>query len=303
MTTDNGRLMATVNRRVETAGPLQAVPGTLIWVGDRNLDEFFEAYRFCENRVAQIAVRRDLWDAVRRPASAVRRVIVTRDSRRPLDDDAFRELRRAYPAASFLELMGPLCGDGIAKVAPGQPVHIHWHQANQVLPGWLQAADGVWDGPWAGVGLGDGRSDRDVSRPTGGDPVARSVAVVAAVAANAEPLMDLAASVGKVVVWCRQPDSFRLRNVDVVWWDDSATGRMGCDEWHRRMLAMRSAHGSGPQRHAWLVTAPHIEYCRTAYDAGVELILTKPARIEPLLRMLTSRARGSRMATPMEAAA
>lgn len=303
MTTDNGRVATGVNGRLGTAGPLPAVPGTLVWVGDRNLDEFLEAYRFCENRVAQIAVRRDLWDAVRRPASSVRRVIVTRDSRRPLDDDAFRELRRAYPSACFLELMGPLCGDGVAKVAPGQPVHIHWHQANQILPGWLQAADAAWDGPWARCGPGDGRSERGDSRREGGDSVARSVAVVAAVAANAEPLMDVAAAAGKVAVWCRHPDSFRLRNVDVVWWDDSATGRMGGDEWHRRMLAMRSAKMSDPQRHAWLVTAPNIEHCRTAYDAGVELILTKPARIEPLLAMLTSRARGGRMAAPMEAAA
>ena len=303
MTTDNGRVAAGVKGRLGTVGPLQEVPGTLIWVGDRNLDEFFEAYRFCENRVAQIAVRRDLWDAVRRPASSVRRVIVTRDSRRPLDDHALRELRRAYPSACFLELMGPLCADGVTKVAPGQPFHIHWHQANQVLPGWLQADDGGRDAPWGRCGAGHGRSDRGVSPREDGDSVASSVAVVAAVAANAEPLMDLAASVGKVAVWCRHPDSFRLRNVDVVWWDDSATGRMGGDEWHRRMGAMRSANMSGPQRHAWLVTAPNIEHCRTAYDAGVELILTKPARIEPLLEMLASRARGWRLAATIEAAA
>ena len=303
MTTGNGLVAAGMHARVGTASPLQEVPGTLIWVGDRNLDEFFEAFRFCENRVAQIAVRRDLWDAVRRPASSVRRVIVTRDSRRPLDDDAFRELRRAYPSACFLELMGPLCADGIAKAVPGQPFRIHWHQANQVLPRWLPAAAGDGEARWAGRGPGDVRPDRGGSRRDDGGSVATSVAVVSAVAANAEPLMDLAASVGKVAIWCRQPDSFRLRNVDVVWWDDSATGRMGGDEWHRRMGAMRSGNRSGTQRHAWLVTAPHIEHCRTAYDAGVELILTKPARVEPLLEMLTSRTSRWRLAAPMEAAA
>ena len=250
-----------------TTRSVEAVPGTLLWVGDRSLDEFVETYRFCENRVAQLALRCDLDDAIRRPAASVRRILIARGTRQPLDGSRLRELSLAYPAASVLQLLGPLCGHEITGYdRTTESLSVHWHQANQFLPRWLLAC---------GAG-----SDSNVTN-------ARSVAVVAATAAIAEPLMDLAASAGVVAVWCRQPDSFRLRNVDAVWWDDSVTGAMDRDAWHQRLMSLESRSANRPQRHAWLVSSPQIEHCRTAYEAGVGLILTKPARIEPLLAMLS----------------
>ncbi len=247
--------------------PVPAVPGTLLWVGDRTLDELFETYRFCETRVAQLALRRDLSDAVRRPAAAVRRILVTRTTREPLDGSLLRELTQTYPAASVLQLLGPLCGGEVTGRDRTSDCHrIHWHQANQFVPQWLAACGG--------------------GAAESAEPLAGSVAVVAATATIAEPLMDLAASAGVVAVWCRHPDSFRLRNVDSVWWDDSVTGTMDRDAWHQRMMSLGTRGAKRPGRHAWLVNAPNIEHCRTAYAAGVERILTKPACIEPLLEML-----------------
>lgn len=248
----------------------ETVPGTLMWVGDRELDEFVEAYRYCECRVDQLAWRRDLDDALRRPAGAVRRILVTRPTRRVTDDRQLRELLDAYPAASAFELLGPLGGPlggpGSSRaIRPDDTPRVPWHRANQILPAWLEAC----------------------GAPTPADfGTARSVAVVAATLAEAEPLIDLAASVGVVAAWCRRGDTFRLRNVDVVWWDDSATGDMIRDEWAVRVASFRGRRARRGPRHAWLVTSPHIEQCRAAYHAGVELVVTKPARVEPLLRML-----------------
>ncbi len=256
--------------RSPSFGPSDTVPGTLMWVGDRELDEFVEAYRFCECRVSQLAWRRDVDDALRRPAAAVRRIVVTRPTRRVTDDRQLRELFDAYPAASAFELLGPLggplAGPGSSRaIRPDDPPRVPWHRANQILPEWLEACGAPKPADFG---------------------AARSVAVVAATPAAAEPLIDLAASVGVVAVWCRRGDTVRLRNVDVVWWDDSATGDMPRDEWAARVARFRRRGSRFGPRHAWLVTAPHIEQCRAAYDAGVELVVTKPARIEPLLRML-----------------
>lgn len=243
-----------------------ATPGTLMWVGDHQLAEFVETYRYCGARVAQLAVRRDLRDALQRPAAAIRRILVSRVSR-PLEDiDLLAELSRHYPVASVLELLGPLChGVKTDRAERFASQGIYWHQANQVLPAWLRAC---------------GAEHESNQLP------AKSVAVVAATASNAEPLLDVAASAGVFAVWCRQLDSFRLRNVDVVWWDDSSTMTLRPDSWQERIDSFQFSTAESQPRHAWLVTAPNLVQCRAAYDAGVELILTKPARIEPLLDML-----------------
>ena len=96
-----------------TGAAIQSVgdelPGTLMWIGNRDRQEFSQAYDQCENSVSQLAHRRDLADAIRRPAAMVQRIIMTRTTRQPLDQDLVRQLTRAYPVASAIELLGPLC--------------------------------------------------------------------------------------------------------------------------------------------------------------------------------------------------
>ena len=50
-------------------------PGTLIWIGERETIEFTEAFRFCEQVVPQMALRRNLAEAVSRPAQMVDRIV------------------------------------------------------------------------------------------------------------------------------------------------------------------------------------------------------------------------------------
>jgi hypothetical protein len=240
--------------------------GTLVWIGDREATEFQEAYRFCEQNVPQMAVRRDLADAIARPAYLVDRIVFARVSRRPITAAEVNELTATYPQASGLQLRGPLCeGDRHDRVWAGQ--RCGWHEWNQVLPGWLRE-------PAASV-------------PYDGDRISTSVAVVAASLAAADPLLDLIAGEGATAIWCPRPDAIRVRGVHAVWWDDSIAGPATASEWQRRL----ASSGANPDRckHVWLVNGPRREACLGARQGGVSLVLGKPFRIACLADALATR--------------
>ena len=255
-------------------------PGTLMWVGDRRRAEFREAYAYCEQHAAQLASRRDLAEALARPAAAVERVVIARPTRLEPARQLQQELAAQYPSASVVHLLGPLCaGESPSQLEPLGTSRFYWHQANQVLPKWL------------------GASQRDA---VSADSPRRSVAVIAATESAAEPLLDLAASAGATAVWCRRADRFRIRNVDLVWWDDSAAPAVPVETWRQRLATVSAAApawriggevapGAPAQqvRHAWLVGGPTLRQCRQAGEAGVQTILTKPAQIGPLLSMIS----------------
>lgn len=256
-----------------SAGGL-APAGTLLWVGDRDLPEFSDAYRYCESAVSQLAYRRDLGDAMRRPADAVRRIVITSPTRTRLDDPLLRDVCREYPAAEAVRLLGPLALGG--KRDGGGSTRsqaLPWHQAATFLVDWLGPA--AADDPKRVVG--DRSSDRS-----------RCVAIVAAGVIQAEPLLELAASAGAAAVWCRQPDPFRVRNIEIVWWDESAAPAETPAGWQRRFDDLAGFDRLGAKRHAWCVASPHLSDCRAARDAGVERIVVKPGRIGPLVEMLHS---------------
>lgn len=247
-----------------------------MWVGARDRPEFQDAYLFCEQHAAQLALRRDLDDALARPAASVERIVLLRQTREEQDRPREEQLVERYPEASIVQLLGPLCaGESPGSLEPFGSKRFYWHQANQVLPGWFRT----------------GRvADRAVNS------VRRSVAVIASTESAAQPLLDLAASAGASAVWCRRGDRFRIRNVELFWWDDSAAPPASGEVWRERIAAV-----AGPvtavvgganattycvQRHAWLAGGPTAAQCREAREAGVDAVITKPAQIEPLLDMI-----------------
>jgi hypothetical protein len=219
-----------------------------------------------------LAYRRDLEDAVRRPADAIRRIVITSPTSKPPDEPLLRDVCREYPAAGVVRLLGPLALGGKRDSSGAtRPQALPWHQAVTFLVDWLGPASA--DTPERVGG------DRSSDRP-------RSVAIVAASVIQAEPLLELAASVGAAAVWCRQPDPFRVRNIEIVWWDDSAAPAETPVGWHRRFDDLAGFDRLGAKRHAWCVASPHLSDCRAAREAGVERIVVKPGRIGPLVEML-----------------
>lgn len=262
----------------------EELPGTLMWVGDRDRQEFSQAYHRCENSVSQLAHRRDLADAIRRPAAMVQRIVITRSIRQPLDQNLVRQLTNAYPVADAIELLGPLCLGEAAKWTTQPDVRrVYWDQFESLLPKWL------------------GQTRSGSSLPVA-DRSGVSVAIIASSMANAEPLMDIASTTGATVVWCRQADSYRLRNVSVVWWDDSVTTDVSAAGWQHRVAQMAIRSGVANQQHAWIVGMPNLEQCRIAKDAGVDVIVSKPGNTARLRAMLQPKSTATESAATRRAA-
>jgi hypothetical protein len=212
-----------------------------------------------------LAVRADLADAIARPAQSVRRIILTRQTRQTGPPAQWQPLSRRYPHAQRLELLGPLCRLGPTLHPTSDDLQrCHWHQWRQFLPGWLRVC-GVAPEPCVETG------------PT-------SVAVMASALATADPLMDLVVSCGATAIWCRQPDPFRVRRVDAVWWDDSVTRTSSGLAWQRRIAACTA--GQSACQHVWLTNAPRREDYHQATQAGVSIVLAKPFDIDVLRETL-----------------
>lgn len=238
--------------------------GTLLWIGDHTSAEFREAFEYCQRTAAQIAIRADLAEALRRPASDVKCMVVAQSTREILPTDALTALDELYPRISRLNLLGSLC-EGFCR--RGDPFfsnqRYYWHCWNQVLPEKLQDC-----------GAPD---ERDSQR-------GRSVAVIAAHFNAAEPLLELADSAQVTSVWSRQPDRFAIRNIDEVWWDDSVARPVSSSVWKQRISGICSKMRT--PRHTWITATPRIDQQRQARLGGVGVIVSKPYRIDCLLEML-----------------
>ncbi len=227
--------------------------GTLMWVGDTTAEEFRGAVQYCLVNVAQLAFRRDVGEAIARPASDVHWILFAQSNRSDIDR---QRLLNQYHKAKAIAIHGPLC-HGIRQGNSGDSCE--WHQWQQVLPAWF--------------GITEIASKR-----------CRTVAVIAATLASAEPLMELAESSGATPVWCRHPSRHQVRNVDAVWWDDSVATPVSMDGWKSRISAF--SRPDKPVQHAWIANSPTLWDAQQAQAAGIGWLVSKPHRIEPLLRML-----------------
>jgi len=231
--------------------------GTLIWVGDTSAAEFRGAVEFCLLHVAQLAFRRDVAEAGARPASDVRWIVYAHRHRDQFDD---AQLAADYPHAKSLHLLGSLV-QGHRHSLGGTA--IDWHQWDQVLPGWL------------GLAL----------QPR---PKCRTIVVVAASLAIAEPLLELAGSYGATAIWSRHAGDHSVRNVDAVWWDDSVANPVAAHQW--RLRTKLFARRGRPVEHAWITHTGRIDDHQNALIGGVRVIAAKPYGTSRLVAMLEQQA-------------
>ena len=241
--------------------------GTLMWIGDRLSPEAMDVYRYCEANAPQLAYRTCMEDAIARPGTNVSQIIINRSDRRPTFENQLYQLASVYPKAILIEMFGPMWEGHVYK----REIHLqtqqfYWHRWNQILPPLFGCL--FRDQPAAAAKL-----------------PSQSVAIIAANFAEADPLMDLATSVGAVSVWCRSPKLITARNCSVVWWDDSAASAASEMIWRERIEAVEKNSCVRPQ-HVWLATAPRVQQYFRARAAGIDVVFSKPHRIEALVSTL-----------------
>ena len=247
-------------------GDACSTPGTLMWVSADTDSEFLEARQYCIAHAPQVAMRASVVEGLERPAAEVRAIVVTQSQRAVVSRNLIRDLREAYPEARVLCLMGACCEGMYAKALDpvfSKTERVYCHQWTQVLPEWLRCCGAM---------------------VATGDTISRSVAVVSATPAIGSALMDLAESAGAVTLWCRDVCRWQMRQVDAVWWDDSAAGAATATQWKER-LEKCATTDRGPV-HAWIANAPRCSQVKAAMEGGISLTLSKPHRIEPLLSLL-----------------
>ncbi|NND98183.1 MAG: hypothetical protein HKN47_12720 [Pirellulaceae bacterium] len=240
--------------------------GTLMWIGQRDDAEFRPVFAFCESQSAQLAWRSSLHDAASRPARDVACIVITRQTRTEHSPKQLQQICDAYPDATLIQILGSLCeGERPRNTDPFGPHTIYWYQWNQFLTSWLANCGAI--------------------QTTDSRSVARSVAIVAESMSSADPLMDLAASVGTAAYWCRTPSAHVARNFDVIWWDDSVARAASTAVWQRRIetITSRSNH---PTHHVWMTHCPRAQDRQAALRGGIDILLNKPYRIESLLQTI-----------------
>ncbi|TWU47450.1 hypothetical protein Poly51_52500 [Rubripirellula tenax] len=242
---------------------IQSGPGTVLWIGERQAIDFQAAYQFCENRSSQLAWRADMPSAIERPAQNVSLTVFAQHTRQPPATELLEQLLAIYPDSTRVNLLGVLCEAITRTPMIGFDGSRHpWHRWNQVLTDLLDKSNDPSD--------------------------IRSVLIMSADVSAAQTLLDLADEGGATAVWSRTMDPPGIRNVDAVWWDDSIAGPATAQRWADRAAKVSSAKGHLKQ--AWLVNSPRPRDLKHAQQGGVDMVLSKPHRIEPLLRMIEASA-------------
>ena len=232
--------------------------GTLLWIGDRSLSIYSDAFQFCETGVAQIAFRQDLRSALERPALGVQLILwcVVNDS--VADQSRFRKLKKLHSQANALLLLGPLCA--------GQRPHpstihsapaIYWHEWEAWLPDQL---------------IRCGFRPPDPKRP-------KFVAIVSSSAENAGALMQVASGAKIPSVWCLPDQLRRVSGVDQVWWDDSVVNSGNVASLRDRIVA----GGHRRAEHIWLAGNLTPQMKRIALENGVSRVVGKPGQVSQLV--------------------
>ncbi len=234
-------------------------PGTLVWIGSRDHPEFADAYRFCVEHAAQLAVRQNPQSFAARPAGYVKRILFAQPDRRPIANQTFQSIRLRYPAAKFLVLASALC-DGQSRTGGSWPDvrTLRFSRWQEVLPSWLSECGHEVTG----------------RRPGG------SVVVLCDRYEFAEPLLDYGAAIGRTMIWQRDSNFTNMRNAGSVLWDDSVAVAASGDAWRQRLCRVPKALHS--THHKWMVTQPHATEIAAAITAGISEVISKPFSMEQL---------------------
>lgn len=253
-----------------------AAPATLLWIGPTGHREFAAAYRYCRDHVGQIAVRRGLGEAIRRPAGYTGRIIFARPTRQVPSPRLWHAFARCYPEVASLALCGSLC-DGEGRTGEPWPggEKLRFSRWWERLPTWLE--------PCGVPARGDtARAGGDTARAGGvsGDTARGSGAlwVLCDRFEMAEPFLQWAERQGWYGGWHRRFLPAVHRGGGTVLWDDSVARPAAAAAWRERL-----SPSTGSYRHLWLALQPSAAEIDAALQGGVRRVLSKPATLAAIV--------------------
>lgn len=247
-------------------------PGTLLWIGPTAHPEMRDAFKFCSQTAAQLAIRRNVGEAIRRPAGFVQRILFARPTRHVPKPALIERLVATYPHADSIAICGQLC-DGEGRTGTPWPVggRMRFSRWADRLPQWLQPCG----------------SDRNTGGASFDTFKNRNLLVIADRFDAAQPLLLWADSVGLCAAWHRRFVPTLHCCYDTILWDDSAAPATSANQWATRLLD--SGQTGRSTNHIWMSLQPSIDEIEQALRGGVWHVLTKPlSRIEAILAAVQS---------------
>lgn len=238
-------------------------PGTLLWIGTTSHPELKAAFKYCSQTAAQLAIRRCVADAVRRPAGFVQRIIFARPTRHVPKSAIIERLVATYPNADSIAICGQLC-DGEGRTGTSWPVgdRLRFSRWSERLPQWLAPCG----------------SAANTAAPSDNP---RNLLIVADRFETAQPLLLWADSVGQGAAWHRRFVPALHSRYDTILWDDSAAPATSATQWKKRVLD--SAQNGKSTNHIWMSLQPSIDEIEQATRGGISRVLTKPVMIDAIL--------------------
>ncbi len=248
--------------------------GTLVWIGPTRGTTVEQAFEYCVDHAAQVAVRKSLEHWLQTPAERVRWLVVVKPSRNPAPQALIKWMEQSQSVRSAC-LVGPEC-EGELRTGSPWPYfeNIAWHRWNQTLPSWFQS---------------DTRNPQDHSVHDIQNAVNSkrrlTIGIVATRRENIDALMDSLATRLHTPLWIPSIENPTVHNLDAFIWDDSAMSCATDHEWSTRLqLAQRimrpEPNHARPRanwiEHVWMPSFPRPHEWENARRGGVGAMISKP---------------------------
>ena len=245
-------------------------PATLLWIGTTSHPEIKAAFKYCSQTTAQLAVRRGVAEAVRRPAGFVRRIIFARPTRLVPKSAIIERLVAIYPDADAIAICGQLC-DGEGRTGTAWPIgdRLRFSRWGERLPQWLAPC-----GSAANIAAAPEKI--------------RNLLILADRFETAQPLLLWADSVDLNAAWHRRFVPALHSRCDTILWDDSSAPAISATQWKKRVLD--SAPNGKSINHIWMSLQPSNDEIEQAMRGGINHVLTKPVMIDAILAAIESEA-------------
>lgn len=247
-------------------------PGTLLWIGTTSHREIKATFKYCSQTAAQLAVRRSVAEAVRRPAGFVQRILFARPTRHVPKSAIIGRLVAIYPHADSIAICGQLC-DGEGRTGTAWPLgdRLRFSRWSERLPQWLAPCGSAAKIAAAPEKIGN-------------------LLILADRFETAEPLLVWADAVGLAAAWHRRFVPALHSRYETILWDDSSAPATSATQWKKR-LPDSAPHGK-LKKHLWMALQPSIEEIERATRGGINQVLTKPVMIDAMRAAVLSAVAG-----------
>lgn len=250
-----------------------------LWIGPNDHPEMQPLWRICQESCDTVAFRSSIQAAIDSPPRRpVTHVLIAQTNRHDLstktldpDNGSAQRFRMIYREAKMLLIRGSLVAPLVGLPSTDANINKHWTEsishleAEHYLPAWFDEQQPI-------LSLVDPLTIV-ASNLEDADSLMTSITLMAQKQDRSPPWM----------AWSRELSQSRSRGTGTILWDDSVATPTTPEAWCQRI------NQSPSSRHLWATGMANRDQRQTAIESGIAHVIEKPARLESLLSVLTSK--------------